>query len=122
VNTADQFQAILDQITHLVNQILNLAASLAAIIVLAIVIVIIIYGFRALSRTPTLTQEGRGLLDYGNLLIVSVGLLLGLVGFLVILMFASAWDRTVALGFLTAFFGLITGLVGTFLALKRVAT
>jgi hypothetical protein len=126
--TAEQFAELQNQLSEL-NQLLawhRLVAILAFVLLIVLVAVLVGFLFRALLRrvTPTqgrgaLTQEGRGLLDYGNLLIVSLGLVLGLIGFLVILLsIVGGLDTDQALGFLTAFFGVITGLVGTFFGIK----
>jgi hypothetical protein len=73
------------------------------------------------ARTGTLSQGQRIWLDYGNFYIVAIGLAGVLLGFLIILQFKPPADETQALGFLTALFGAIVGLVGTFFGVKQSA-
>lgn len=61
-------------------------------------------------------------LDYGNFYIVAFGIAAVLIGFLFILPFLTPFDdEAQALGFLTALFGVVTGLVGTFFGVKQSA-
>jgi hypothetical protein len=60
-------------------------------------------------------------LDYGNFYIVATGIATVLIGFLVILKLRPPTDGVQALGFLTALFGAILGLVGTFFGVKQSA-
>jgi hypothetical protein len=70
----------------------------------------------------TLSEGERSWLDYGNLYVVAFGIAAVLIGFLVILLFLDRFaDRVQALGFLTALFGVITGLVGTYFGVKQSA-
>ena len=72
-------------------------------------------------RTGRWTEDQKTWLDYGNFFIVASGLAAVLVGFLVILRVAPPGDKTQALGLLTALFGAITGLVGTYFGVKQSA-
>src|SRR5215213_9565732 len=77
--------------------------------------------FWAGVRTGTLAQDQRTWLDYGNFFIVASGLAAVLIGYLVIMQFAPPADGAQALGFLTALFGAIVGLVGTYFGVKQSA-
>ena len=82
--------------------------------------VLLFLGFRAFRRSGTWDKEDRSWLDYGNLIVVSLGLALGLIGFMVILLVVDLFgDKAKALGFLVALFGVITGLVGTYFGVKQ---
>jgi hypothetical protein len=64
-------------------------------------------------------QDAQSSLDYGSLYVVVLGISAVVFGFLVILLFADRFgDLSSALGFLTALFGAITGLVGTYFGVK----
>lgn len=89
--------------------------------VIVVVAILLIALFWAGARTGTLTQGQKTWLDYGNFFIVASGLVSVLIGFLVILQFAPPDDETQALGFLTALFGAIAGLVGTYFGVKQSA-
>ena len=70
----------------------------------------------------TLPQDKRSWLDYGNLFVVALGIAAVVIGFLVILLFPNRFTNgTEALGFLTALFGVITGVVGTYFGVKQSA-
>ncbi len=87
-----------------------------------LVIVILLAGlFWAGARTGTVVQDQKTWLDYGNFFIVASGLASVLIGFLIILRVAPPADETQALGFLTALFGAIAGLVGTYFGVKQSA-
>ena len=87
-----------------------------------IAVAILLIGlFFAGARTGTLAKDQRTWLDYGNLFIVASGLAAVLIGFLVILQVAPPADGTQALGFMTALFGAIVGLVGTYFGVKQSA-
>jgi hypothetical protein len=82
--------------------------------------VLVFIGVRAFQRSGTWDKEDRSWLDYGNLIIVALGLALGLIGFIVILLVVDLFgDKAKALGFLVALFGVITGLVGTYFGVKQ---
>jgi hypothetical protein len=81
-----------------------------------IVVPILLIGlFWAGARTWTKTKDQQLWLDCGNFFLVATGLAAVIFGFLIILHFLDRFTDTVqALGFLTALFGVITGLVGTY--------
>jgi hypothetical protein len=91
------------------------------IIVLLLVVLGVIY-WRSRGQTSlqgSAPASGRMWLDYGNFFIVALGLVFAMIGFLVVLYFHGGFqDGTQALGFLTALFGVITGLVGTYFGVK----
>jgi hypothetical protein len=89
--------------------------------VIVVVAILLVGLFWVGARTGTLTQDQKTWLDYGNFFIVASGLAAVLIGFLVILQFAPPADGTQALGFLTALFGAIAGLVGTYFGVKQSA-
>lgn len=70
--------------------------------------------------SPQSQQSGvRQSQDYGSFSIVALGITAVFLGFLVMLLFADRFDDLAsALGFLTALFGAITGLVGTYFGIK----
>jgi hypothetical protein len=99
---------------------LLLVAQVGVAVFLIVAIVGIVY---LLIRTGVgarmLSQGEQSWLDYGNFFVVALGLAAVLIGFLAILLFANRFtDITQALGFLTALFGAITGLVGTYFGIK----
>jgi hypothetical protein len=58
-------------------------------------------------------------LEFGSFFVVALGIVAVIIGFLSILLFLNTFeDGTQALGFLTALFGAITGLVGTYFGVK----
>jgi Bacterial Ig-like domain (group 1) len=85
------------------------------------VVVLLVGLFWAGVRTGTLSQGQRTWQDYGNFYIVAIGLALVVIGFLIVLQIYQPTDGAEALGFLTAFFGAIVGLVGTFFGVKASA-
>jgi Big-like domain-containing protein len=94
--------------------------------VVAFLLVSIILIATLLIRTgigrSTLPQGERSWLDYGNLYVAALGIAAVIIGFLVILLFLDHFaDGTQALGFLTALFGAIVGLVGTYFGVKQSA-
>ena len=67
----------------------------------------------------SLPQGERSWLDFGSFFVVALGIVAVIIGFLAILLFLNTFeDGTQALGFLTALFGAITGLVGTYFGVK----
>ncbi len=60
-------------------------------------------------------------LDYGNFYIVATGIAAVLIGFIVTFRLRPPEDNVQALGFLTALFGAILGLVGTYFGVKQSA-
>jgi hypothetical protein len=92
---------------------------IAAIIVVPLLLIGLVW---AGLRTGTVPKDQRTWLDYGNLYIVASGIAAVLIGFLIMLLFLDRFtDRDQALGFLTALFGVITGLVGTYFGVKQSA-
>ncbi len=86
------------------------------------ILLLVSLGFHVARKSGTWDKEDRSWLDYGNLIIVSFGLAVGLIGFLVILLVVDLFDdKSKALGFLVALFGVITGLVGTYFGVKQSA-
>lgn len=95
--------------------------GVAVFLVLAIVLIAILL-IRTGVGGRTLAQGERSWLDYGNFFIVALGIAAVLIGFLVILLFPNRFtDGVTALGFLTALFGAIVGLVGTYFGVKSSA-
>jgi hypothetical protein len=94
--------------------------------VCAIVIVIGVIAFLAVRmiQAPNIgsrtSGDERSSSDpFGSFYVVALGITAVVFGFLVILLFANRFeDLTSALGFLTALFGAITGLVGTYFGIK----
>ena len=90
--------------------ILFLLGAMALIAVLVI---------RTGVASRSIRQGERSWLDYGSLLVVVLGIVAVIIGFLGILLFLDRFtDVTQALGFLTALFGAIVGLVGTYFGVK----
>jgi Big-like domain-containing protein len=86
---------------------------LAAIALIAVLVIRTGVGSRSVPK------DQRSWLDYGNLFVVAFGIAAVIIGFFGILLFLDAFgDKTQALGFLTALFGAIVGLVGTFFGVK----
>jgi hypothetical protein len=86
---------------------------LAAIALIAVLVIRTGVGRRSLP------QDERSWLDYGSLFVVVLGIVAVIIGFLSILLFLDRFtDVTQALGFLTALFGAIVGLVGTYFGIK----
>jgi hypothetical protein len=92
---------------------------IAAIIAVPILLIGLVW---AGVRTGTVNKDQRVWLDYGNFFIVALGLVAVLIGLLIILLILDRFtDTTQALGFLTALFGVTTGLVGTYFGVKQSA-
>jgi Bacterial Ig-like domain len=86
---------------------------LVAIVLVAVLVIRTGVGSRSIS------QGERSWLDYGSLFVVTWGIVAVIIGFLGILLFLDRFtDITQALGFLTALFGAIVGLVGTYFGVK----
>lgn len=101
-------------------------SNVALLVVVAVLIAVIgglaFWVIRTGVGTRTLAKDERSWLDYGNLYIVALGIGAVVIGFLVVLLFLDRFaDSTQALGFLTALFGAIVGLVGTFFGVKNSA-
>jgi hypothetical protein len=90
-------------------------------LIVGILICLVLLIFVA-RRSGTWSTEQRSWLDYGNFFIVSIGIAAVTVGFLVILLVIQPFkDKTEALSFLAALFGVVTGLVGTYFGVKQSA-
>ncbi|MDQ5827824.1 MAG: Ig-like domain-containing protein, partial [Chloroflexota bacterium] len=86
---------------------------LVAIALIAVLVIRTGVGRRSLPK------DERSWLDYGNLFVVAWGITVVILGFLATLLFLNTFaDRTQALGFLTAMFGAVVGLVGTYFGVK----
>jgi len=73
----------------------------------------------SVGSTPVPQGEQRSWLDYGSLWVVLCGIGAVIIGFLLTLLLLGRFeDGTQALGFLTAFFGAIVGLIGTYFGIK----
>jgi hypothetical protein len=71
------------------------------------------------SRQQNQQSGVQPLQDYGSFSIVGLGITAVFLGFLVMLLFADRFGELAsALGFLTALFGAVTGLVGTYFGIK----
>lgn len=95
-------------------------AQVAAVgFVIAVIALLAFYLIYTGIGETRLAAGERSWLDYGSFYVVALGIAGVLIGFLVILLFADRFtDLTQALGFLTALFGAITGLVGTYFGVK----
>jgi len=95
-------------------------AQVGAVVFVIAVIALLAYQMIRTGLGPTTLRQGeRSWLDYGSFYVVALGIAGVIIGFLVILLFADRFsDLTQALGFLTALFGAITGLVGTYFGVK----
>ena len=69
---------------------------------------------------PGSSQGERSSRDFGSFYVVAFGITAVFFGFIVMLLFANTFTKNIstALGFLTALFGAITGLVGTYFGVK----
>src|SRR5215217_2754014 len=66
--------------------------------------------------------QGKSWMEYGSFFVVIGGIVAVIIGFLSILLLLKQFkDVTQAVGFLTAFFGAIVGLVGTYFGVKSSA-
>lgn len=95
-------------------------AQVVAVVIVIAVIALLAYKLIHIGTGPTTLRPGdRSWLDYGSFYVVTLGIAAVVVGFLVVLLFAGSFeDITQALAFLTALFGAITGLVGTYFGVK----
>lgn len=97
-------------------QIAMVALPIAVIAIIAFLVI------RAGVGGSTLSKHRRSWLDYGNLYVVALGIGAVVIAFLVTLLFLERFtDPAQALGFLTALFGAVAGLVGTFFGVKNSA-
>ena len=113
------------QVSSWASQMEALASNLetvarAAYIAFVLIVVFILGTLVVLvgADTGSVSKDMWSWLDYGNFYIVTWGIIAVVIGFVGILLFFDFEDATQALGFLTAFFGAIVGLVGTFFGIK----
>jgi len=102
--------------------------AVAQVVTILVVIVVIallgremIHAASGSTRSnPGSSQGERSSRDFGSFYIVAFGITAVFFGFIVMLLFADTFtnDIATALGFLTALFGAITGLVGTYFGIK----
>lgn len=102
----------------------NILAAAQVVTLLVVTIVIAYLGREMIRAGSTTSNPGsspgeRSSLDYGSFYVVALGITAVFFGFIVMLLFADAFNSlSTALGFLTALFGGITGLVGTYFGVK----
>jgi Bacterial Ig-like domain len=116
-----------------VAQIPPLDGGVVTIILIALVILLLVaalylayevrkrpsVGSTSVANTSVPQGEGRSWQEYGSLYVVLWGIVAVIIGFLSVLFFLGRFeDVNQALGFLTAFFGAIVGLVGTYFGIK----
>ena len=106
-----------------IAQISLLDGSLIAIILILLVaflyLVYVMINRPGVGSTSVPQGEQRSWLDYGNLFAVFSGIGAVIIGFLLTLLLLGRFDDgTQALGFLTAYFGAIVGLIGTYFGIK----
>jgi hypothetical protein len=102
--------------------------AVAQVVTIVFVIVVIAYLGREMihaasgstKSNPGPGQGERSSRDFGSFYVVAFGITAVFFGFIVMLLFADTFtnDVATALGFLTALFGAITGLVGTYFGIK----
>jgi hypothetical protein len=89
---------------------------LVAIALLAVLVI------RTGVGSRTIPKDQRSWLDFGSFFVVTWGIVAVIIGFLSILLFLGSFDDvTQAVGFLTAFFGAIVGITGTYFGIKTSA-
>lgn len=101
-------------------------AQISSYLRVTLVVIIIALAVATISlfivAIRTRSQSQRPWLEYGNFFVVVCGLVAVIIGFLsILLVLGSFKDVNQALGFLTAFFGAVVGLVGTFFGIKASA-
>jgi Bacterial Ig-like domain len=99
-----------------------------AVITLLLLIAILVanvYIVRRMEQTgvgSNSVPQGKSWMDYGSFFVVIGGIVAVIIGFLSILLLLRQFTNvTQAIGFLTAFFGAIVGLVGTYFGVKSSA-
>lgn len=90
-------------------------STITVVSLIVIALLFMFFGWGIARRSATTPQ--RSVLEYGNLIVVILGILFALIGAVLILLFVSGN----AIAYITAWFGLITGLVGTFFGVKQSA-
>jgi Bacterial Ig-like domain len=110
-----------------VAQIPPLDGGLVTIILIlldAVLLIAVLYLLYVVRKRPgvgstSVPQGGQSWLDYGSFFVVIGGIVAVIIGFLLTLLFLGRFaDVTQALGFLTAYFGAIVGLAGTYFGIK----
>jgi Bacterial Ig-like domain len=110
-----------------VAQIPPLDGGLVTIIVIlldAVLLIAVFYLVYKVRQRPgvgstTVPQRELSWLDYGSLVVVICGIGAAMIGFLLTLVFLGSFDDvTQGLGFMTAFFGAVIGLAGTYFGIK----
>jgi hypothetical protein len=106
----------------------NAVWAVAQVVTILVVIGVIAYLGREMIRAaagstrsnPGSSQGERSSRDFGSFYVVAFGITAVFFGFIVMLLFADTFTNNIAtaLGFLTALFGAITGLVGTYFGIK----
>ena len=100
-------------------QPVTLPQVLVVVFLIAVVALMVFLLIRVGVGSRTVPQGERSWLDYANFFVVALGIAAVIIGFLVTMIFLNRFaDTTQALGFLTALFGTIAGLVGTFFGVK----
>ena len=118
-NTAAQAGVQEGSVWLVTAQFATIFIVIAVIALLAIAMIRASGGIQASGDSTPDRQDERSPLDYGSLYVVVLGISAVVFAFLVILLFANRFgDLSSALGFLTALFGAITGLVGTYFGVK----
>jgi hypothetical protein len=102
--------------------------AIAQVVTILVVIVVIFRVGQEMIRAaagstrsnPGLSNGERSSRDFGSFYVVAFGITAVFFGFIVMLLFANTFTKNIstALGFLTALFGAITGLVGTYFGVK----
>lgn len=112
------------------TQLIDAAAvwAVAQVVTILVVILVIAYLGREMIRAasgstrsnPGSSQGERSSRDFGSFYVVAFGITAVFFGFIVMLLFSDTFTDNIAtaLGFLTALFGAITGLVGTYFGVK----
>jgi len=104
----------------------NALAAAQVGIILVVILVIAFLGWQMIKAgsdstrsNPGSSQGERAPRDSGSFYVVALGVTAVFFGFIVMLLFVSGFKSiSTALGFLTALFGAITGLVGTYFGIK----
>jgi hypothetical protein len=97
----------------------RLAIIVTVLVMLGIVALVGVFIWQVVQN-PTIPEGSRSWLDYGNLFIVALGILAVLLAFLVAMLFSTALfrDANQVLAVLTALFGVVGTLVGTYFGVK----
>ena len=89
------------------------------LLILSAITILLVVAIRTSRGSTSTAPQGGSWLEFGSFFVVALGIAAVIIGFLSILLFLNTFeDGTQALGFLTALFGAITGLVGTYFGVK----